>query len=87
MAQLTITKVPPQYRQEAKDARIQGAVLMRVGIDKEGNISNIQLISGHPRLAPAAIEAAKQWKDRPYLLYGKPVEVDTQVQVSFTLAK
>jgi TonB family protein len=87
MAQLTITKVPPQYPQEAKDARIQGAVLMRVVIDKEGNISNIQLISGHPGLAPAAIEAVKQWKYRPYLLNGEPVEVDTQVQVSFTLAK
>ena len=87
MAQLTITKAPPQYPQEAKDARIQGAVLMRVVIDKEGNISNIQLISGHPVLAPAAIEAVKQWKYRPFLLNGEPVEVDTQVQVSFTLAK
>ena len=44
-----------------------------------------RLISGHAMLAPAAIEAVKQWKYRPYLLNGNPVEVDTQVQVNFTL--
>jgi TonB family protein len=87
MAGLLLTKVPPQYPADAKDQRIQGVVLMKVNIDKEGNVSNIQLISGHPLLAPAAIEAVKQWKYRPYLLNGAPVEIETQIQVNFTLAR
>lgn len=82
---LVITKVPPQYPPEAKDAHIQGVVLMNVIVDKEGNVANIQLISGHPLLAPAAIDAVKQWKYKPYLLNETPVEVETQVQVNFTL--
>jgi len=82
---LLVTKVPPQYPQEAKDQRIQGAVVMKVTVDQEGNVENIQLVSGHPLLAPPAIEAVKQWKYKPYLLNGTPVEVETQVQVNFTL--
>jgi TonB family protein len=82
---LLLTKVQPQYPQDAKDQHIQGVVVLKVIVDKEGNVSNIQLISGHPQLAPAALEAVKQWKYRPYLLNGNPVEVDTQVQVNFTL--
>ena len=82
---LLVTKVPPEYPPDAKEQKIQGLVLLRVIIDREGNVSNIQLISGHPLLAPAAIEAVKQWKYRPFLLNGSPVEVETQVQVNFTL--
>jgi TonB family protein len=82
---LVITKVPPQYPPEAKDAHIQGLVLMNVIVDKEGNVANVQLISGHPLLAPAAIDAVKQWKYKPYLLNETPVEVETQVHVNFTL--
>jgi protein TonB len=58
---------------------------MNVIVDKEGNVANIQLISGHPLLAPAAIDAVKQWKYKPYLLNESPVEVETQVHVNFTL--
>jgi TonB family protein len=87
MAGLLLTKVPPEYPPDAKDERIQGVVLMKANIDKEGSVSNIQLISGHPLLAPAAIEAVKQWKYRPYLLNGAPVEIETQIQVNFTLAR
>jgi periplasmic protein TonB len=83
---LLIRKVPPQYPPLARQARIQGVVVLQAQISKEGNIQNLQLISGHPMLAPAAIEAVKQWKYKPYLLNGEPVEVDTQVQVNFTLA-
>jgi TonB family protein len=82
---LLVSKVPPQYPPEARDAHIQGVVLMSAIIDKEGNVASIQLISGHPMLAPAAIDAVKQWKYRPYLLNQMPVEVETQVQVNFTL--
>jgi TonB family protein len=85
MAGLLVIKVPPEYPPDAKNQHIQGVVLLRVIVDREGNVSNIQLISGHPLLAPAAIEAVKQWKYRPFLLNGSPVEVETQVQVNFTL--
>jgi protein TonB len=61
--------------------------VLKVIIDKEGNVANIQLISGHPMLAPPAIEAVKQWKYRPYLLNDAPVEIETQVTVNFTLAE
>src|SRR3954469_14196428 len=83
---LLVRKVPPAYPPLARQARIQGSVVLQAQISKEGNIENLQLISGHPMLAPAAIEAVKQWKYKPYLLNGEPVEVETQVQVNFTLA-
>jgi protein TonB len=83
---LLVRKVPPVYPPLARQARIQGTVLLQAQISKEGNITNLQLISGHPMLAPAAIEAVKQWKYRPYLLNGEPVEVETQIQVNFTLS-
>ncbi|HEY6370517.1 MAG TPA: energy transducer TonB [Candidatus Sulfotelmatobacter sp.] len=83
---LLIRKVPPVYPPLARQARIQGTVILQAQISKEGNIQNLTLVSGHPMLAPAAIEAVKQWKYKPYLLNGEPVEVDTQVQVNFTLA-
>jgi protein TonB len=83
---LLIRKVNPAYPPLARQARIQGVVILQAQISKDGSIENLQLISGHPMLAPAAIEAVKQWKYKPYLLNGEPVEVDTQVQVNFTLA-
>ena len=82
---LILQKVPPQYPQAARDAHIQGAVIMDATIGKAGDIENLQILSGHPLLAPAAIEAVKQWKYKPYLLNGEPVEVITQVEVNFTL--
>ena len=78
-------KVPPVYPPDAKDQGIQGAVVMAMIVDKQGNVANLRLISGHPVLVPAAIEAVKQWKYKPYLLNQTPVEVETQVQVNFTL--
>ena len=82
---MLLSKVNLLYPQEAKDQHLQGTVILQVIVDKEGNVANVKIISGHPMLAPAAIEAVKQWKYRPYLLNGNPVEVDTQVQVNFTL--
>jgi len=83
---LLIKKVAPNYPPLAKQARIQGHVLLQAEISKEGTIQNLQLISGHPMLAPAAIEAVKQWRYKPYLLNGEPVAVDTQVDVIFSLS-
>ena len=82
-----IKKVAPVYPPLARQARIQGTVMLRVVIDKAGDVANIQLISGHPMLAPAAMEAVKQWKYQPYLVDGKPVEVETKVQVNFALGQ
>jgi len=83
---LLVRRVNPTYPPLARQARIQGVVVLQAQISKSGDIENLQLISGHPMLAPAAIEAVKQWKYKPYLLNGEPVEVDTQVQVNFTLS-
>jgi periplasmic protein TonB len=83
---LLIRKVNPVYPPLARQARISGTVVLRAVISKDGSIENLQLVSGHPMLAPAAIDAVKQWKYKPYLLNGEPVEVDTEVQVNFTLA-
>jgi periplasmic protein TonB len=76
----------PNYPPLARQARIQGTVVLHAVIGKDGAIENLTLVSGHPMLAPAAIDAVKQWKYKPYLLNGEPVEVDTEVQVNFTLA-
>jgi periplasmic protein TonB len=83
---LLIRKVQPNYPPLAKQARIQGHVLLQAEISKDGTIQNLQLISGHPMLAPAAIEAVKQWRYKPYLLNGEPVAVETQVDVIFSLS-
>ena len=83
---LLIRKVQPNYPPLARQARIQGSVLLQAEISKDGTIENLRLISGHPMLAPAAIEAVKQWKYKPYILNGEPVEVETQITVNFTLS-
>src|SRR6201993_3681296 len=83
---LLVRRVNPTYPPLARQARIQGTVILQAEISKNGDIENLRLVSGHPMLAPAAIDAVKQWKYRPYILNGEPVEVETQVQVNFTLA-
>jgi TonB family protein len=82
---LLISKMNPVYPPDARDQRVQGIVILKVNLGKEGKVDRIELISGHPLLAPAAIDAVKQWKYKPFLLNGTPVEVETQVQVNFTL--
>jgi len=84
---LLMNKVPPQYPDGAKQARIQGQVVLRAEIDKDGNIEKLTTVSGDPLLAPAALEAVKQWKYKPYLLNGQPVNVETEVIVNFTLSR
>jgi TonB family protein len=86
MQGLIVTKVAPTYPEKARKKRIQGTVVMHVIISKDGDIMQIDLVSGHPMLAPAAIEAVKQWKYKPYRLNEQAVEVDTEIVVNFTLA-
>src|SRR5438309_2452401 len=83
---LLVRKVQPNYPPLARQARIQGNVVLQAEISKDGSIENLRLVSGHPMLAPAAIEAVKQWRYKPYFLNGEPVEVETQVTVNFTLS-
>jgi len=83
---LLIHQVRPNYPPLARQARIQGSVVLQAVISKQGTIENLHLVQGHPMLAPAAIEAVKQWKYKPYFLNGEPVEVETQITVNFTLA-
>jgi len=82
---MLIRKIEPAYPPLAKVARVQGEVVLRAIIDREGNIQNLTLVSGHAMLVPAAIEAVSQWRFRPYLLNGQPLEVETTVTVIFTL--
>jgi protein TonB len=75
----------PVYPPLAKQARIQDRVKLQVVISKTGTITSVKLVSGHPFLAPSAIEAVKQWHYRPFIREGRPVAVTTEVEVPFTL--
>jgi len=77
----------PVYPPLAKQARIQGVVRLTAVIGTDGTIQNLQVVSGHPLLIPAALEAVKQWRYQPTLLNGEPVEVITQIDVNFTLTQ
>jgi protein TonB len=78
-------KVVPPYPGLAKVARIQGTVVLHAIISKQGNVENLSVLSGHPMLVQAALDAVKQWKYKPYYLNGEPVEVETTVTVNFNL--
>jgi TonB family protein len=82
---LRVYKVQPVDPPDARQARIQGVVVLKATISKEGRIADLQLISGPKELAGAAIGAVQQWRYRPYLLMSNPVEVETQIQVNFQL--
>jgi TonB family protein len=82
-----LQKVTPAYPPDAKEARIQGIVNLAVIIGKDGTVQNVEVLSGHPLLIQAATDAVKQWVYKPTLLNGNPVEVVTQVDVTFTLSQ
>jgi len=82
-----VKKIMPVYPPLAKQARIQGTVRLNAIISRDGTIQNLQLVSGHPLLAPAALAAVKQWVYEPTLLNGEPVEVVTVIDVNFTLSQ
>jgi protein TonB len=81
-----IYRPQPVYPPLARSARVQGAVLLQAIISREGTIEHLQVLSGHPMLVQAAINAVRQWRYRPYVLNGEPVEVETQVTVNFVLS-
>jgi len=83
---LLIHRVQPQYPPLARQARVQGTVVLQALIGKDGTIQNLHVVSGHPMLTSSALEAVKQWRYKPYYLNGEPVEVETTVNVVFTLS-
>jgi periplasmic protein TonB len=83
---LLIRRVEPSYPTLARAARVQGEVILSAVISVNGEIENLQLVSGHPMLVPAALTAVKQWRYKPYLLNGQPTEVETTITVIFTLS-
>ena len=80
-------QVVPAYPALAKTARVSGTVRLQGVIGKDGAIKNLQLISGHPLLAQAALEAVRQWIYKPTLLNGEAVEVIAPIDVIFTLSQ
>jgi TonB family protein len=81
-----ITKIEPVYPPEARQTRVEGQVVLRILIGTTGDVEDTHLVSGDPLLVPAAMEAVKQWKYRPFLIGSEPAKMDTQTTVSFTLA-
>jgi protein TonB len=82
-----IRKIQPVYPPLAKSARVQGQVEFTAIIGKDGTIQNLQLVRGHPLLVNAAREAVEQWRYKPTLLNGEPVDVITNIIVNFTLSQ
>lgn len=80
-----IRRVEPVYPPLARSARIQGAVVLAAIISKAGSIEHLQVLSGHPMLVKAAVDAVSQWRYRPYVLNGEVIEVETQITVNFKL--
>jgi protein TonB len=81
-----IHDVPPQYPPEAGRARIEGPVVLMAVIGKDGTVKDVRVESGLPILAQAAIDAVKQWRYKPYLIGGEPVEVDSRITINFMLS-
>ncbi len=80
-----LNQTRPVYPALARQARIQGNVVLHAIIDKDGKVAQLEVISGHPLLVQSALDAVKQWRYKPTLLNGDPVEVDTTITVTFTM--
>jgi TonB family protein len=83
---LILKKVPPVYPQQAKYAHIQGSVRMSAIISKNGDVVDLEILDGPIELAVSAVNAVRQWKYRPYVLNGEPVEVGTEITVNYVLS-
>jgi protein TonB len=85
MQGMLLLKTVPQYPPIAKAARVQGTVVLQATISKTGSIENLKVIQGPAMLQQAALDAVRTWRYKPYLLNNDPVEVETTVNVIFTL--
>jgi protein TonB len=82
-----VNKVQPLYPPLARQTRISGTVKLHAIIGKDGAVQQLQVVSGHPLLVQSALDAVRQWRYQPTLLNGDPVEVDTEIDVIFSLAQ
>jgi TonB family protein len=82
-----IRQVNPRYPQQAVQARVEGTVVLQAVIGKDGSVQELHPLSGSPLLIPAAMDAVRQWRYKPYQLNGEPVEAETQINVKFALNK
>lgn len=82
---LVISRKIPEYPAMARAMRVEGKVVFQAVIGTAGTIQQLQLVSGHPLLVQAAMDAVRQWRYRPTMLNGDPIEVDTMISVNFTL--
>ena len=82
---MLIQRTMPIYPPIAKAARVQGTVVLQAMISKQGTIEDLKVVSGPAMLQESAIDAVKTWRYRPYLLNNEPVEVETTINVIFTL--
>lgn len=82
---LLYKKVPPIYPSSAMRMRIEGKVELTATVSKNGDITQVKVLSGDSQLTKAAVDAVKQWKYKPYLLNGEPVEIQTQVTINFKI--
>lgn len=84
---LLIKKVQPVYPKNALFMQVEGSVELMATISKTGDITHVKVLSGDSQLTKAATDAVKQWKYKPYLLNGEPVEIQTQVTINFKLPR
>ena len=84
---LLLRQTPPTYPTLAKSAHVSGTVVLKATISKTGAIEDLHVVSGSQMLRQAAIEAVKTWRYKPYMLNNQPVEIDTTVDVIFSLGK
>ena len=82
---LLLKKVQPAYPSSALRMRTEGGVKLLATIGKTGNVTEVKVVSGEPLLTQSAVEAVKQWKYKPYLLNGAPVEIQTEISINFKL--
>jgi TonB family protein len=82
-----INRVPPVYPLEARQSHVSGTVRLHVILAQDGSIKSLDVVSGDALLVPAAVDAVKQWRYQPTLLNGEPVEVDTTIDVIFSLSR
>jgi protein TonB len=84
---LLVNRVVPVYPELARQMRIEGTVRLQAVIARDGSVQSLVILSGHPMLAKAAVAAVREWRYRPTLLRGEPVEVETFITVIFTLTR
>jgi protein TonB len=83
--QQLVEQVPPQYPAEAKQARIEGTVILAMIIGADGSVKDVREIDGPRELIPAAVAAVQKWRYRPALFRGQPREASTEVELQFKL--